>query len=162
MKAIVVTGALVALTAAGLFAWKATLPRETWNFAVMDRYKAMVTGSLPPSGDPTQRKNLLRSSVIQALPSAHAPEREGDETLTIQVMTLIERRRWTWGWPPLKWTDQVCAMDRVDLYHRPGSPDGWQAGYCPPKSKDVLSRDQAIERLLDLMESALQERIARR
>jgi len=162
MKAIVVTGALLALTAAGIFAWKATLPRETWQFGVMDRYSAPVIGSLPPSGDPTRRKNLFRSSIIEALPRVHPPEREGDELLTLQVMSLVERRRWTWAWPPLAWADPVVAMDRVNLYHRSSSPEGWQAGYCPPESKDVLSRDQAIERLLELMELSLQERVARR
>ena len=84
-----------------------------------------------------------------------------DYLLCLQVETSREGRRWRWGWPPLEPTF-AQFMDRVDLYYRAGPSPGWQAWYCPPDGQEALPQDRAVERLLDLMESALQDRIARR
>jgi hypothetical protein len=165
MKAIVFVGALLAVTAAGLFAWRATLPQETWLFMVLGTQDCLASGNLAPGGDPTQRRTLLRSSLLQAIPAGLPTE--GDDwprnyLLSLQVEISRESRRWRWGWPPLEAKVPVQSCDFINLYYRAGPSPGWQAWDIPPYGQEALSKDQAVERLLDLMESALEDRLAQR
>ena len=159
MKWIAIAVILILAVTAGLFAWRATLPVETWTFRVMSPRELLDSGDLVPRGDPLARRNLLRTKVLKALPATLPPaEEEWRETsiLTLRVECSIYRRHWRWEWPPLDRDFPIQQSQQVHLYHRSGPSGGWQAYYSSARGQQAVSRDQAIERLIDLIEDHIQ------
>lgn len=159
MKTIVITSVLVLAASAGVLAWRATLPVETWTTAVMTP-GAWVNGELDPREPAAERRERLRSAVLAAHPAPPTPPAEefGVNTiLTLRVECSIRRRHWRWDWPPLDTDFPIQRLGQASLYYRSRTPAGWQAWWSDPYGKEPLPRDQAIERLLDLIESHIQE-----
>lgn len=158
MKAIVIPIVLVLAAVAGILAWRATLPVETWTTAVISP-SVWVNGELDPHQSAAERREKLRQAVLAAKPAPPNPPAEEfgvTSILTLRVECSIRRRDWRWGWPPLDTDFPIQRLGQASLYYRSRTPAGWQAG-SDPYGKEPLSRDQAIERLLDLIESHIQE-----
>jgi len=123
------------------------------------------SGDLEPRGDPTERRDRLRAKILKSLPPTLPPaetEWQTQSPLTLSVSCTINRGHWRWGWPPLEAECLSLQMQQISLYRRDGPRPGWQAYYYAPQGQEPLSKDQAIERLIDLIEDHFQSWIQRK
>ena len=152
MKSFIAILALL-LLASGLLVWRMMRTSTSWTYVVEADLSPALGGALDPRDPPSARQARLRADVLRSLPATGFP---AEEVLRISVQFRSEQRKFRWTWPPLGIVRTGEIIRTTRLYWRADRPPGWTVGGISPDESTPMTREQAVERLIQLTDAALQ------